>query len=187
MNLKWLIPRRPQTIYKPGDDFKGVSYQAAWSVTGSTPAKYVKQENLDFRFPLNISTDNARVIRYADVLLMLAEAKLLGCNDIGGAATLINQVRRRVDPTGLILVDRSSAVSKDQMFAWLRHERMVELSFKGHRYNDLVRWHRANLINIKTDIDFGRAPANQNWTPKYLIKPIPQRELDLNSNLKQIQ
>jgi hypothetical protein len=178
-------PRRPQTIYKQGDDFKGVPYQAAWSVTGSTPAKYVKQENLDFRFPLNISTDNARVIRYADVLLMLAEARLLGSNDIGGAATLINQVRRRADPTGLILADRSSAVSKDQMFAWLRQERRVELAFEGHRYFDLVRWHRANLINIKTDIDFGRVPANQNWSLKHLLKPIPQRELDLNSNLRQ--
>ncbi len=178
-------PRRPETIFLEGDDFNGAPYQAAWSITGSTPAKYVKQENLEFRFPLNISTDNERVIRYSDVLLMLAEAKLLGSNDITGAATLVNLVRRRADPSGVILADRSGAVSKDQLFKWLMHERRIELAFEGHRYNDLVRWHRATLINIKTDINFGRATANTSWDPKHLIKPIPQRDRDLDANLQQ--
>ena len=65
------------------------------------------------------------------------------------------------------------------------HERRVELAIEGHRYHDLVRWHRAGLINIKTDIDFGRGPANANWSEKNLIRPIPQAELDVNANLKQ--
>lgn len=64
-------------------------------------------------------------------------------------------------------------------------ERRVELAFEGHRYNDLVRWHRAGLINIGTDIDFGRGPANSGWSETYLLKPVPQRELDLNNNISQ--
>ena len=66
------------------------------------------------------------------------------------------------------------------------HERRVELALEGHRYDDLVRWHRAGLIDIETDIDFGTyAEANANWQEKHLLKPIPQGELDLNPNLRQ--
>jgi hypothetical protein len=134
----------------------------------------------------NMGTNNERVLRYADILLMSAECKILGPSmDLAGAAALINQVRRRADPSGLILLNRPASASKDQMFQFLMRERRVELALESHRYNDLVRWHRANLINIKTNIDFGRSAANNNWTPKNLLKPIPQRELDLNSNLVQ--
>jgi hypothetical protein len=179
-------PRRPETIYKNGDPFIGaVNFSAAWSVTGSTPAKYIKQDDLSDKFPPNYSLDNDRIIRYSDVLLMLAEAKLLGNNDVAGAAALINQVRRRADPGGLILPDRATSSTKTQMFKFLMHERRIELALEGHRYFDLVRWHRAGLINIKTDVDFGRGAANSNWSEKNLIKPIPQRELDLDKNLHQ--
>ncbi len=184
-------PRRPSTFYLEGDDYFGTPYKAAWSITGSTPAKYIKQEGgsdvVDFgkRFPFNRSVNNERVIRYADVLLMLAEAKLLGSGDVAGAAALINQVRRNIDKTGTILPDRPASATVPEMFKFLQHERRVELAFEGHRYNDLVRWHRAGLIDIKRDVDFGRQLANQNWSPKHLIKPIPQEELDLNSNLTQ--
>ena len=153
-------PRRAASVYLNGDDFNGTPYSSQWSVTGSTPAKYVKQDNLDFRFPLNISENNDRIIRYADVLLMLAEAKLLGSNDVAGAAALINQVRRRADPSGAILPNRPTTTPA-QMLTFLMQERRVELAFEGHRYFDLVRWHRAGLINIKTDIDFGRGAARR--------------------------
>lgn len=184
-------PRRPGTIFLEGDDYFGATFDRDWSVSGSTPAKYIKQEGgsevLDFgkRFPFNRSVNNERVIRYSDVLLMLAEARLLGSNDVAGAAQLINQVRRNIDKTGTILPDRPASATVQEMFKFLQHERRVELAFEGHRYNDLVRWHRAGLINIKTDVNFGRQIANQNWSTQNLIKPIPQAELDLNPNLKQ--
>jgi hypothetical protein len=178
-------PRIANTFWRAGDDFLGEPYNPAWSVTGSTPAKYVRQNLVGFTFPLNIEENNDRIIRYSDVLLMLAEAELLGNNNITKAASLINQVRRRADPTGLILADRPAGVDKNQMFQWLMQERRVELALEGNRYNDLVRWHRAGLINIKRDVNFGRTPANQNWSEKHLLKPIPQRELDLNANLQQ--
>jgi hypothetical protein len=62
----------------------------------------------------------------------------------------------------------------------------VELATEeGHRWDDLVRWHKAGLINIKTDIVFGFPESQANFTDAKLIKPIPQRELDLNKNLVQ--
>jgi hypothetical protein len=179
-------PRRIETIYLDGDPFIGATnFSSLWSVSGSTPSKYIRQDDLTDKFPPNYTLNNERIIRYSDVLLMLAEARLLGNGDVAGAATLINQVRRRADPGATFLPDRSGAVSVDQMFDFLMHERRIELAFEGHRYFDLVRWHRAGLINIANDIDFGRGAANNNWSTKNLIKPIPQRELDLNQNLRQ--
>lgn len=186
-------PRRPATIFINGDAFntgenfdgsKKWIYKSAYSATGSSPAKYVLGDNnIDYRSPLSIN--NQRVIRYADVLLMLAECKTLGpSKDLVGAAALINQVRRRADPTSKILPN-VVASTEALIFKAIRHERRVELALEDHRYNDLVRWHRAGLINIKTDIDFGRPQANQAWSEKNLLKPIPQSERDLNPGLIQ--
>jgi hypothetical protein len=185
-----------QTIFREGDPtpFRydnadtNTTFKAAWSITGSTPSKYILNDLSGKEvtgWQPNMGINNERVLRYADILLMSAECKILGPNkDFAGAAALINQVRRRADPSGTILPDRTVG-SQDEMFDHLMHERRVELALESHRYNDLVRWHRAGLINIKTDIDFGRTPANTNWNERHLLKPIPQRELDLNSNLKQ--
>jgi hypothetical protein len=168
-------PRRAQTIFRQGDPFKDnsnaapVPYQASWSITGSTPAKYIIRDKTGSEvtgWQPNMGTNNERVLRYADILLMLAECKILGPTmDLPGAAALINMVRRRADPGGTILADRPASATKAQMFQFLMRERRVELALESHRYNDLVRWHRAALINIKTDIDFGRAAANANWSP----------------------
>ncbi len=186
-------PRRPATLFIDGDTYdtgdnadgsKKYVYKTAFAATGSSPAKYVRKDNnIDFRSPLSVN--NERVIRYADVLLMLAECKILGpTKDLAGAAALINQVRRRADPTGLVLPDVKVGTEAEQ-FTALRHERRVELALESHRYNDLVRWHRAGKIDIKKDIDFGRTAANANWSVKNLLKPIPQSERDLNSALVQ--
>mgnify|MGYP001380007163 CR=1 FL=1 len=193
-------PRKEWTFFANGDELGNFAcdhdndpstpavnpclFNSNWSITGATPSKYLKPYTIN-RDPPNHSSNNDRTIRYADVLLMLAEARLMGSNDVAGAAGLINEVRRRADPSGAILPDRESGVSRDQMFQWLMQERRVELAFEGHRYNDLVRWHNAGLINITTDVDFGNQLAQQNWQTRHLLKPIPQGELDNNPNLSQ--
>jgi hypothetical protein len=187
-------PRIFHTYYREGEDYAGEPYDPAWSITGATPAKYLRPFTTG-GFPPNISTNNERVIRYSDVLLMLAEAELLGNGNVARAAELINQVRERArnnyeiiyeeSAPDDLLSDRPTDVSVDQMHEWLRHERRVELALEVHRYDDLVRWHRAGIINIPTDVDFGNTLANQNWAEIHLLKPIPQRELDNNPNLEQ--
>ncbi len=187
-------PRIYNTMYKQGDAYADSTFQSAWSITGATPSKYIRPF-IPEGFPPNISTNNERVLRYADVLLMLAEAELLGNDNVARAAELINMVRDRAlknheivygtpAPAGT-LPPRLDNVSKEQMFDWLMHERRVELALEVHRYDDLVRWHRAEFIDISTDIDFGNTLANQNWNEKHLLKPIPQGELDNNQNLNQ--
>ncbi len=190
-------PRRFYTAFEEGQTYVDtVRYRAAWSVTGSTPAKYVRSQYSLTTNPPNISTNNERVLRYADVLLMLAEAELLGNNNLGRAASLVNQVRARARasfaaaygrPAPADLLPDVPATGSPQ--EWFRrhlvHERRVELALETWRYDDLVRWHRAGLINIKTDIDFGNTIANQNWKEAFLLRPIPQVELDVNKALRQ--
>lgn len=189
-------PRRPWTIfinndpYMTGENADGSKnkekkwiFNGLWSATGSSPAKYVIGDKSDWR--PNLSVNNDRIIRYADVMLMLAECKILGATkDFAGAAALINQVRRRADPTALILPDMVVG-TENEMFKALMQERRVELAIESHRYNDLVRWQRAGKIDIKKDVDFGRTAANTNWSTKNLLKPIPQRERDLDPTLVQ--
>ncbi len=189
-------PRRFFTLYSAGEDYAGQPYNALWSVTGSTPAKYLRGTFKNEGFPPNVSTNNERVLRYADVLLMLAEAELLGNGNVARAASLVNRVRARARasysaangrpaPAGL-LPDVPAAGAPQAWFrTYLMPERRVEFALEGSRHDDLVRWHRAGLINIKTDVDFGSTIANQNWRETFLLKPVPQTERDVNPNLKQ--
>jgi starch-binding outer membrane protein, SusD/RagB family len=187
-------PRRYYTMYSEGEKYGDDIFSAGWSRTGHTPAKYNRPWDPN-RFPNNWSQNNLRLIRYADVLLLLAEAKLLGNNDVAGAAALVNQVRARartspVPAESKITPNLPDVPAAGTPTAWfkqyLMHERRVELATEwDYRYEDLVRWHRAGLINIKTDVQFGFPESNTNWKDTYLLKPVPQSELDLNTSLKQ--
>jgi hypothetical protein len=188
-------PRRPQTIYLDGDQYTeaGDMFSSQWSITGSTPSKYIKPF-VPEGFPNNWDGNNERIIRYADVLLMAAEAELLGNGNVSQAVDYINMVRDRArdyhqifygTPAPAGTLPPVAAGSVEEVFDALMHERRIEFALEVHRYDDLVRWHRAGLINIGTDIDFGNTIANSNWNVRHLLKPIPQSEIDLNSNLVQ--
>ncbi|TCZ72973.1 RagB/SusD family nutrient uptake outer membrane protein [Flaviaesturariibacter aridisoli] len=83
---------------------------------------------------LNYGT-NWRLIRYADVLLMAAEANLNG-GSAPKALTYINLVRQR---SGTNLPALGTVTMNDIMT-----ERFLELAFEGHRFQDLVRWGKAS-------------------------------------------
>lgn len=105
------------------------------------------------------SNNNIRVLRYADVLLMNAEAKArLG----GDAATPFNKVRRRA---GLSEISNPTVEN-------ILDERRAELSVEwGDRFNDLVRTGKASEV-LK-----GFIPG------KHEFLPIPTNQEDLNPNL----
>ena len=191
-------PRREFTLFLDGDVYADESdstyiYSSEWSTTGSNIAKYNKPFPLNDYGQPNHGENNERVIRLADVILMLAEAELLGNNDRTTAATLINRVRERARdnweihntdprPANLLPDLDPNAMTDAQMFDALMHERRVELAFEIHRYDDLVRWHRASLIDLDT-LDWGNATANTNWSERNLLRPYPQREIDLAAGL----
>lgn len=120
---------------------------------------------------------NNRQIRYADVLLMYAEAAL-GAGDEATATEYLNKVRTRVGLSEIALADDAA----------LRHERRVELAMEGHRWFDLVRWEGVAGNGLKAHMDAYKATETQEAQShiqefvagKHEIFPIPQEEIQLN-------
>ena len=113
---------------------------------------------------------NHDVIRYADVILMAAEAKIQQ-DKVNEGIGLINQIRRRADPTGVIVPERATGASKGQAIDWLILERRLELSGEQVRRLDLVRW------GIAKDV----IPTFQVGKHEYF--PIPQSEINANTEM----
>lgn len=125
--------------------------------TGFYNNKYIKRIG-EIGLPDNDLTSpvNYRVIRYADVLLMAAEAHYQ-IGNTGLAQQLVNQVRSRASIPGI------NISSIDDIY----RERRFELSGEGHRFFDLVRTGKAA----------SSIPGFQ--TGKHELFPIPQAEIDL--------
>jgi hypothetical protein len=121
---------------------------------------------------------NNKQIRYADVLLMYAEA-CLGAGDAGTAKKYIDDVRARVGLAGVPVADD----------AVLRHERRCELAMEGHRWFDLVRWEGVKGTGLKAHMDAYKATETTDAqhhmqefvAGKHEIFPIPQEEIQLNA------
>jgi starch-binding outer membrane protein, SusD/RagB family len=171
-------------------DAIGSTYIA--STTGFNIKKYINTE--DFANPTN-SGINIILLRYAEILLTYAEAKIeLGQID-GSVLAAINQIRNgRADVKQPSITATAQAALRDIV----RRERAVELAFEGQRLFDIRRWKIAE--NVMTGPVFGitypdntgklitvqAASSNRVFDPaRHYLWPIPQKERDLNPNLKQ--
>ena len=123
------------------------------------------------------SPNNWRYIRYADVLLLYAEA-LNATGKTTQAYAYVDQVRRRAGlPT---LTVARPGLSQPQFLAQLKHERVTELSGEGHRWNDLARWGDLSTALAPRDPGFANFVKGKDE-----LLPIPQVDRDLNPNLAQ--
>lgn len=145
-------------------DANGASYAEGYKHTGYFNNKYIPRAGESgAQTELNYLT-NYRAIRYADVLLMAAEANNRGNIDDAKAQNYLNQVRRRafgdtnhdITATGATLTE----------LIW--EERNFELSMEGHRFFDLVRTGQA-ASKIEGFV-----------TGKNEVFPIPQQEIDIS-------
>jgi starch-binding outer membrane protein, SusD/RagB family len=124
------------------------------------------------------SSKNLPIIRFAEVLLIYAEAS----NEVNGAPTIdayraIDQVRTRAGITKF--QDIAPALTADQFRDSVFQERRRELVYEYQRWFDLVR--RGADYYVKALKAAGKTLA----APKHLHFPIPQREINLNPKLTQ--
>lgn len=117
---------------------------------------------------------NIRILRYADVLLMAAEA----LNENGKpteALNYLNQVRKRARGTRTNILPDVAFVSKEQLRDRIWKERRVELALEQQRWFDLVRQKRAAAVLKALGKSFVEG--------KHELFPIPQNEVDLSGGL----
>ena len=120
---------------------------------------------------------NVPIIRFADVLLMYAEALNEASGPSNDVFDAIDRVRSRVD---IVPIDRS--MNKEQLREHIRHvERPCELALEGNRYYDLNRWG----ITKDALTQHGKRNAASFVVGKHELLAIPRSELTLNSDWEQ--
>ncbi|WP_341838107.1 RagB/SusD family nutrient uptake outer membrane protein [Chitinophaga pollutisoli] len=159
--------------YEANDLRKEVSMRNSYVLNGNTVAynyivKYtgVPAANLD-------SDNNWIVLRYADVLLMYAEAlNEMGFVADGPAFGYLNQVRNRAGLDNKSAANANVALRVADQSAFrlaVEQERRVELAFEGHRWFDLVRTGRAHAVLSPLGMQEHHA-----------VFPVPQSQIDIN-------
>jgi hypothetical protein len=164
-----------------GSSFASKNYDAGIS----NRVWYRKYLNDYFRineFEVFNGPNNFRVIRFADVLLMHAEA-LNGLGQTAQAYPFVDRVRQRAGLRPLSEV--RPGLNQAQFLRQLEHERITELSGESLRWNDLARWgyfdDAGRLAELKArDNEFDNFVIG-----KSKFMPIPQSEIDINPNLTQ--
>lgn len=167
-----------------------VGYSYITSVTGFVVKKYINPE--DLQQPANCGI-NIILFRYAEVLLIYAEAKIELDQIDQSVLDAINQVRQRPDVNMPVITGTSS---QEELRQVVRNERVVELAFEGLHFFDIRRWRTAE--NVMPGNIYGMT-YSENGTLKTVevafdktfrrdrdyLWPVPQKELDLNKELVQ--
>lgn len=169
----------PSTL--PADNDRGVYGQGNFEVRYANDARnlarvYWRKYQTDYyrQFEDFDSPINQRVMRYADVLLLQAEA-LNEQGQTANAVALINQVRARATMPALV----AGSFTQTSLRTQLMHERVTELTGEGTRWFDLQRWgYFDNQANVSTlaarDADYSNFTVGKSG-----LLPIPQTDIDL--------
>lgn len=190
----------PENIYDPRLDytlgrngklwFDNVPYVPSWSSTGYNQKKYLQPIS---EISKNLKGDgnlNLTVIRFAEILLIQAEA-LCELDRSNEALVPLNRVRKRARESYLYdenlegfgtvpvgLLPDVTTTDQVQLREAIRHERRVELGFECQRYFDIIRYgetYANNAFSNKSNFMYSTHKAF----------PIPQSEME--TNLKMVQ
>ena len=155
---------------------------------GNTTTPYFTKKYIDTPTTAYDAENDWIVLRYADVLLMYAEA----INEQGApsadALSATNQVIRRSRnlpvATAAPTVDLPTGTTQAALRTRLETERRLELNFEGHRWFDLVRTNRAiDVMNAY----FTKAAVTTRIDAHNLLFPLPLQEIQTNPILTQNQ
>ena len=177
--------------YEAGDLRKDVSLAEGFtSSTGFVAVPYIKKYNQGFVQPGQTNV-NFPVIRYADVMLEIAEClNEQGFVANGEAFTLLNSVRSRAGLPAKTSGNPVAALNVTTQAGFrdaIAQERKVELAFENHRWFDLVRTGAAvAVMNAHGVREIAKAPTqfpsgSYQLTPNKLLLQIPQREITLDN------
>lgn len=180
---KWVTPSRDliQTFQSEGDTKRFsesvVYYTTTWS-------NYYPSTNYPFMYKLRSAFSSIIKLRYADILLLKAEALIMGPNkNLEAAALIIDKIRNRVNLQALPYSVRTNQTAMENA---LLKERRLELAFEGQRWFDLVRLNKVEeIMNAVFAKDSGRKPRIYPYTSTSYRLPVPQSAIDQNPNLVQ--
>jgi tetratricopeptide (TPR) repeat protein len=190
----WNTPSRDMiAAYEPGDLRKDVSLKEGYTNNDGewVPVPFINKYHHPHTL-LGRANDNWPVLRYADVLLMLAEA-INEQSGPGDAYVHLNTVRERADLLPLDNLDKTSF--RDAVLK----ERRVELAFENHRWFDLKRtktpeelaaflnaygeFEKSNPTTSRGGIPF--SGGDFKFEPHEALFPIPSTQLRINPKLTQ--
>lgn len=199
-------PRLKSTIVTPGWEWKTKGeVTAVYGVDDPNSKDHISKEPNSTGFLVtkwvdlngieaeNVLGDkNLTILRYADILLMRAEALIEKNTDLQEAVSILNEIRSRARmPQNIVVASQSVLREK------LRHERRIETAIEGLRYYDIVRWRICD--KVKSGDMYGFAKTTESgervnifmekrvWKDHMYLWPIPQDARDLNENLTQNQ
>ena len=180
---KWVTPSRDliNAFKSEGDEVRFnesvVYYDCTWS-------NYYPADNYPFMYKCRSAFSSIIKYRYADVLLLKAEALIMKeTPDLEGAAKIIDQIRERAK---LSKLSSSVRTDKDRMLNALLKERRLELAFEGQRWFDLVRLDKVEeVMNAVYAKDSGRKSQVYQFDVDSYRLPIPQTVIDANDKIHQ--
>jgi len=175
-------PRLKQSIRLPNVTWPGGEPAGAQSLTGINMQKYVDLSQAPWGGGANTEFEQDYVhFRYADILMMYAEAK----NEVSGPESsiydAIDLIRTRPS-VEMPKVDRDRYNSKESLREYIRGERRIEFALEGLRYFDLRRWEIAHEVLPKIKTPGGVSLV---FESHHYLLPFPQAELDINPDLVQ--
>ena len=200
-------PRLAATIMYTGNSYKMadgtekvidcIDGRDAYGATSDvTPTGYYLKKWWDNTYRLTLQSGlNPILIRYADILLMNAEAYV----ETTGMTEQVwnNTIRLIRERAGFTDKSALSYNASADMRALVRNERRCELAFEGSRYKDIIRWQIAeDVLNgnvhglytgtpVGTDNGFVILEKRNFDKSKHYLWPIPQKDRDINRNLTQ--
>lgn len=163
---------------------------------------YFKKGIVDFRNRFRPMHLNWNLFRYADLLLMYAEARNEASGPDESVYQALDQVRLRA---GMPPADRQRYPDQSALRNFIRNERRVELAGEGLRYDDIVRWKIADkVLNVQLkSMDLSQwedGPKKPDGSPflveknvqvrtfdpaRHYVWPIPQSAIDQSTKLEQ--
>lgn len=196
-------PRYYHTFLYHGSELNGdildlTGTESRFAITYLNFRKYIGNLSNAF-WPSHV---NWNLFRYADVLLMYAEAKNEASGPDDSVYNALDLIRERA---AMPSVDRTMYSDKVSLRKFIRNERRVELAGEGLRYFDIIRWRTAeNVMNINMkSMDLSEwvdGPVDEQGNPilvekpvevrtfnpsRHYVWPIPQAAIDQANNLEQ--